>query len=64
MSYAEWNPRPSRRAWPAQRRLVMVEFPDMDRARAWYASPEYAEALAVRHAALDRRLIFAEGLPE
>jgi uncharacterized protein (DUF1330 family) len=49
-------------AW-TPRSLVIVEFPDMARARAWYRSPEYAEALAVRDKALSRNLILAEGLP-
>ena len=35
----------------------------MARLREWYASPEYAEALKVRRTALDRRLIFVEGVP-
>jgi uncharacterized protein (DUF1330 family) len=30
----------------------VVEFADLERARAWYRSPEYAEALAVRDEAL------------
>lgn len=42
--------------------FVVVEFPDMARAREWYRSPEYAAALEVRHAALRRRLIFVEGV--
>jgi uncharacterized protein (DUF1330 family) len=29
---------------PAQR-FVIVEFPNMERAREWYRSPEYAQAL-------------------
>lgn len=57
-------PDPVEGAWPSGRRLVIVEFPDMDRARKWYDSPEYAEALKLRQVALDRRLLFAEGLPE
>jgi uncharacterized protein (DUF1330 family) len=48
--------------WPLAQRVVIVEFPDMQRAREWYASPEYAEALAVRRTALHRRLLFAEGI--
>ncbi|GDY29921.1 DUF1330 domain-containing protein [Gandjariella thermophila] len=48
--------------WPAERRVVIVEFPTMARAREWYASPEYAEALEVRRDALHRRLIFVEGV--
>ncbi|EMN1927041.1 DUF1330 domain-containing protein [Burkholderia ambifaria] len=31
-----------------QRRLVLVEFPDMDHARAFYESPEYQTAKAIR----------------
>jgi uncharacterized protein (DUF1330 family) len=33
----------------------------MARARDWYGSPEYAEALKVRAEALERRLVFVEG---
>ena len=40
--------------WPASVRIVIVEFPSMERLRAWYASADYAEALAVRQTALDR----------
>ena len=47
----------------AARRFVIVEFPDMDCAREWYDSPEYAEALKVRRAgALERTLVFVEGV--
>jgi uncharacterized protein (DUF1330 family) len=48
---------------PAVKNIVVVEFPSMERLREWYASPEYAEALKVRRTALDRRLIFVEGVP-
>ncbi|WAP57988.1 DUF1330 domain-containing protein [Streptomyces sp. S465] len=58
------QPDPVEGAWSPRRRLVIVEFPDMDRARKWYESPEYAEALSLRQAALDRRLLFVEDLPE
>jgi uncharacterized protein (DUF1330 family) len=43
--------------------IVIVEFPDADRARAWYRSPDYAEALAVRDRALSRNLLLVEGVP-
>ena len=49
---------------PPPKTLIVVEFPSMARLREWYASPEYAEALKVRQTALDRRLIFVEGVPE
>ena len=47
--------------WPATCRIVIVEFPTMERLQAWYASADYAEALAVRQTALDRRLLFVDG---
>ncbi len=48
---------------PPPKNIVVVEFPSMERLREWYASPEYAEALKVQRTALDRRLIFVEGVP-
>lgn len=47
---------------PPANTLIIVEFPSMARAREWYASPEYAEALKLRRSALDRRLVFVEGI--
>ncbi len=48
---------------PASKMLIIVEFPTMARAKEWYRSPEYAAALEVRHGALNRRLVFVEGIP-
>lgn len=48
--------------WPLDERVVIVEFPSMARLREWYASPEYAPALAIRQTALGRRLLFVEGV--
>jgi uncharacterized protein (DUF1330 family) len=42
--------------------LVIVEFASMDRARECYHSPEYAEARKLRQTALQRNLIFVEGV--
>jgi uncharacterized protein (DUF1330 family) len=42
--------------------LVILEFPSIAKAREWYASPDYAEALAISRRALARRLIFVESL--
>lgn len=47
---------------PPPKTIVIVEFPSMARAREWYASPEYAEALKLRETALERRLLFVEGV--
>jgi len=44
------------------RAIIVVEFPDLDRARAWYRSPEYALALEVRDDALSRNLILVDGI--
>jgi len=45
----------------APARLVVLEFPSMEKARAWYDSPEYAPALALRLKAAKARLILVEG---
>lgn len=46
----------------APKHIVIIEFPDMDRAHQWYRSEAYAEALTVAELALSRRLIFVEGV--
>lgn len=43
-------------------RLVLLEFPDAERARAWWASPEYAPAKALRQASADTNLVLVEGV--
>ena len=47
---------------PPPKTVIIVEFPTMARLREWYSSPEYAEALKVRATALERRLLFVEGV--
>lgn len=42
--------------------MVIVEFPDLDAARRWYKSPEYAEALRFRDEALVRSLVLVDGV--
>jgi uncharacterized protein (DUF1330 family) len=42
-------------------RVVVVEFPTVDAAKAFYASPEYAEARAKRKDAADFNLLIVEG---
>ena len=48
-----WNPT----------RLVILEFPTLERARAWWASPEYAEAKALRQKCAATEMLLLEGLP-
>jgi uncharacterized protein (DUF1330 family) len=43
-------------------RLVILEFPNAEQARAWYESPEYAEAKKLRHATSTADLVIVEGL--
>jgi uncharacterized protein (DUF1330 family) len=48
----DWSPR----------RLVVVEFPSVEQAKAWWNSPEYAAAKALRQATSQSELIIAEGI--
>jgi uncharacterized protein (DUF1330 family) len=43
-------------------RTVLIEFPDVDAARNWYHSPEYAAAREERAGAATGSLILAEGV--
>lgn len=44
-------------------RLVILEFPDVDAARSWWESPEYAGAKAMRNSSADSKMVLLEGLP-
>ncbi len=46
--------------WPARRR-VLLEFPSLEAARAWWDSPEYEKPKAMRRASSNGRLILLEG---
>ena len=48
----DWSPK----------RFVMVEFPSVEQAKAWWASPEYRAARDLRQATSDSQLIIAEGI--
>ena len=48
-------------SWKPQA-IIVVEFPNLEQARTWYRSPEYALALAVRDQALSRNLILVDGI--
>lgn len=43
------------------KRVVVIEFPDVETARRWYHSREYQSALKIRQAASRGRLILVEG---
>lgn len=43
--------------------LVMIGFPDLERARAWYASPAYQQILPLRADHVPGEVVLAEGVP-
>jgi uncharacterized protein (DUF1330 family) len=47
----DWNPQ----------RIVVLEFPSFDRAKAWWSSDNYAPAKAIRQAASITKLLVIEG---
>jgi len=46
----------------APQRQVIVEFPDMERLRSWYASADYQRLLAIRQSASKGTLLAIEGI--
>jgi uncharacterized protein (DUF1330 family) len=42
-------------------RIVVIEFPSMEKAKAWWSSGEYAPAKAIRQSASHAKLIIVEG---
>ena len=45
-------------------RIVLLEFPSMERAKAWYASAEYQPLMKERQKASRANIILVEGVPE
>lgn len=43
--------------------VVLLQFPTIEDAKAWYESPAYQEALPFRQNAADWRVVIVEGLP-
>lgn len=43
------------------KRLVIIEFPSVERAKAWLDSPEYAPARRLRHGAARSNIVVVEG---
>ncbi|MEO8718876.1 MAG: DUF1330 domain-containing protein [Burkholderiales bacterium] len=43
------------------KRLVVLEFASLEQARKWYASPEYAPALALRLKAARSKVVLVDG---
>lgn len=49
----DWNPP----------RLVVLEFPSVERAKEWWASAEYDTAKRIRQASASTKMLVAEGCP-
>ena len=49
--------------WPYVR-TVIVEFPSIERAQAWYDSPEYGAIIPLRQRAIDANIIMVRSLSE
>lgn len=46
--------------WPGS--MVLIEFPDLDTARAWYRSPAYQAIIRLRTDHIDGDLLLIEGV--
>ena len=46
----------------APKRFVIVEFPSLEKAKAWWSSEEYAEAKALRQVTAKTQMIVVEGV--
>lgn len=43
-------------------RIVILEFPSIERAREWYTSPEYLPLRAMRQQSTTSRMVFVQGV--
>jgi uncharacterized protein (DUF1330 family) len=50
-------------SWPSER-VVVLEFPSTDAARAWFENPEYQAVIPLRHKATDSNILLVEGFDE
>jgi uncharacterized protein (DUF1330 family) len=46
----------------APERIVVLEFPSLERAKQWWNSPEYSKAKSIRMRAARTRMIVTEGV--
>ena len=44
------------------KRLVVLEFEDLEAAKRWYDSPSYQEAIRLREGAANLRMVAVEGV--
>jgi uncharacterized protein (DUF1330 family) len=55
------QPEPLEGNWQAKR-IVIIEFPSAEQAKAWYNSPEYSAIISIRHSSATARIILAHGV--
>ena len=48
----EWKPK----------RLVIIEFPSVEQAKAWYDSPEYSSIIGIRHRSANSKMLLVQGV--
>jgi uncharacterized protein (DUF1330 family) len=44
------------------KRLVIIEFPSVEQAKAWYDSPEYSSIIGIRHRSAVSRMLLVQGV--
>ena len=49
---------------PTTKRIVVIEFPSMEHVKAFYNSPDYVRARAIRAEASTGQLVVIEGYPD
>src|SRR5688500_36576 len=42
-------------------RIVVLQFPSVERAKEWWDSPEYSQAKEIRHRSAETKMIVVEG---
>ncbi len=42
--------------------IIVIEFPSMDHAKAWYNDPEYAPLIKLRQSSASAEIVLVEGL--
>jgi uncharacterized protein (DUF1330 family) len=49
--------------WKPQR-IVVLEFPTVERAKEWWHSPEYTKAKVIRQRTAKTKMLVVEGIPQ
>ncbi len=55
------NPETLEGDWKTKR-LVILEFPSLEQAKAWYNSPEYSAIIGIRHRSAISNMLLVQGV--